>query len=160
MIIQHQQMELLLALFGMNRRDQHAAGLNAHHRARRQVGDGQQGLADQLFRLIISMDAAQDGTLLAGAVIEGELQQLLALLHSLAGENLDRAEVGLGEGLKVNRIFKQRLDDDLAEVDLLFLGRSSDGLGGSFRLGLFLLLGLVAADFLRRREDSNISHPN
>ena len=128
-IVEHEQMELLLALLGVHSGNQHATGLNAHHRARRQVDDGQQGLADQLFRLIIRMDAAEDGTFLAGAVVQGELKQLLALLHHLAGQHLHRAEIGLGEGLEVNRILEQRLDDDLAEVDLLLDDRRSGAAG-------------------------------
>ena len=161
MIIEHEQMELLLALLGMHGGNQHAAGLNAHHRARRQVDDGQQGLADQLFRLIIGMDAAEDGALLASAVVEGELKQLLALLDSLAGKHLHRAEIGLGEGLKVDGILKQRLDDDLGEVDLLFDNRSGGfGSGRCFlrlRLGFLLLLDLLTADLLHRRENLDIS---
>jgi len=51
------------------RGQKHAAGLDAHHRSGREVGDGDQGLADQLLRLVVCMDAAQDGPVGAGTVI-------------------------------------------------------------------------------------------
>ena len=48
--IEHQKVKLLPFL-GMHRGDQHAAGLDAHHRPRRQIGDHKQRLANQLLRL-------------------------------------------------------------------------------------------------------------
>ena len=93
--IDHQQVQLLLAVFVMHGGDEHTAGLDAHHRARRKIRDGDAGLSNQLLRLVIRVDAAEDGALLARAVVKRELQELLRLLHGFAGENLDRAEIGL-----------------------------------------------------------------
>ena len=52
-VIYHQQVQLFLTVLVVDGGNQHAAGINAHHRARRQVGDGDAGLADQLFRRIV-----------------------------------------------------------------------------------------------------------
>ena len=73
MVVQHQQVELFFLALVMHGGDQHAAGLNAHHGPGRQIGNCQQGFADQLFRLIISMDAAQNDPVCAGAVVQNEL---------------------------------------------------------------------------------------
>ena len=73
MVVQHQQMELFLTLFMVHGGDQHTAGLDAHHGSGGQVGDGEQGLAHQLFRLVISVDTTQNGALCAGSVVQGEL---------------------------------------------------------------------------------------
>ena len=62
-VIHHQQMQLLLAFLGVDGRKEHTARFDAHHGSGRQIGDGNESLADQLFRLIVSMDAAEDGTL-------------------------------------------------------------------------------------------------
>lgn len=131
--IDHQQVQLLLAFLLVDGGEEHAAGINAHHRARRQVGDGDERLADQLFRLIERVDAGKNRAILARAVVQRELKQLLALLHRFAGFDLHRAEIALGEGFKIHVIGEQRLDFDLAEVD-----------GRLFRrlLCLFLRLGL------------------
>ena len=37
-----------------------------------QIGDGDQGLAYQFFRLIVSVDTGEDGAVGAGAVIQSE----------------------------------------------------------------------------------------
>ena len=55
-VVQHQQVQLFFTVFVVNGGDQHSAGLNAHHGTGRQIGDGKQRLAHQLFRLIISMN--------------------------------------------------------------------------------------------------------
>ena len=60
MRINHQKMKLLLFAFLMNGGDEHTARIDTHHLARRQIRDGDAGLADELFRLIISMDTAQN----------------------------------------------------------------------------------------------------
>jgi len=110
-------MKLFLAVFVVNGREQHAAGVDAHHRARRQIGDSDAGLADQLLRLVILMNAAQNDAVLAGSVIQNELQELLGLLHRFAFLDLHSAEIALGEGLKINEILEQRLDLHVREVD-------------------------------------------
>ena len=85
------------------------------------------------------MNAAQDDAILAGAVVERELQELLRLLHGFARLDLHSTEIALGEGVKVHKILEQRLDLHVREVDLLLhCGRCGRGLGrlvlGRFRL--------------------------
>ena len=58
-VIHHEKMKLFLPVALIDRREQHAAGLNAHHGARRQVRDCNQRLSDQLFRLVVSANAAE-----------------------------------------------------------------------------------------------------
>lgn len=122
-------MELFFAVFVMHGGDQHTAGINAHHRAGRQVRNGDAGLADELFRFIILVNSAQNDPICAGSVVERELQKLLGLLDGLAVEHLYGTEIGLGEGLKVDKIGEQRLYLDLGEIYLLL--RCGCG-GGSF----------------------------
>ena len=68
------QMQLLCTFFMVNGRDQHTAGINAHHGSWRQVDDGDAGLADELFRLIVFMNTGQDRSWCTRSVIERELQ--------------------------------------------------------------------------------------
>ena len=129
-------MQLFLAVFVMHGGDEHTLRGNTHHRARREVRDGDAGFANQFFRLIILMDAGEDDAVGACAVIEGELEKLLGLLHGFAIYDLDRTKIGLGEGVEVNEIGKQRLDLDLGEVDLFL----DDGSGRRSLGGLCCLL--------------------
>ena len=99
MVVHHQQMELFFSLFLMNGGNQHSAGINAHHGTGRQIGDGKQRLAYQLFRLVIGVNAAQNDPIHTGSVVQSELQQLLGLLDSFAFLDLYGTEIGLGEGL-------------------------------------------------------------
>ena len=78
-VVQHEQVELFV-LFGG---EQHAVGLLTHHLARRQVGNGDDRLADQLLRLVILGNTGQNLTRRARAVIQLELEQLIALLDVL-----------------------------------------------------------------------------
>ena len=61
---------------------------------------GDAGLAHERFRLVIGMDAGENHAIRTRAVIERELEQLLALFHRFAGFDLHRAEIALGEGVK------------------------------------------------------------
>ena len=97
-------MELLLLAFLMNGGEQHAAGLDAHHRARRDVHDCHEVLAHELLRLIEGVDAGENGALGAGAVVKREAQELLAFLDRLAGTHAHDAHVGLGKRLKVDAL--------------------------------------------------------
>lgn len=72
-------MQLFLAVVLVHGGDEHAAGVLAHHLAVGQVEDGNDGLADELIRLIELVDAGEYLARSAGAVIELELQKLLAL---------------------------------------------------------------------------------
>ena len=67
--IHDQEMELIFIPFLMRGADQHPAGFKSHHRAGREIQDRDQGLADQFFRLIESMDAAEDRPGGIGAVV-------------------------------------------------------------------------------------------
>lgn len=78
--------EFLHAQLVVHSADDHAAGVDSHHLAGRQVGNGDQGLAHQLLRLIGLMDAAQDHTVSAGAVVSTNFSSFLLLgtaVHSL-----------------------------------------------------------------------------
>ena len=77
----------------MDSREQHAAALVAHHLARGQVDDGYKRLADEVFRLVPLVDAGEDLTVGAGAVVEREAQELVALLDRFSGFDRDGAEV-------------------------------------------------------------------
>ena len=63
--------------------NQHTAGFSAHHFTGRQVSDGHQGLADQVLGFVEFGNAGQDLTVSTGAIVQGELQQLIALLNRL-----------------------------------------------------------------------------
>ncbi len=65
------------------------------------------------------MDARQDGAVGAGAVVERELQQLLALRHGDAFLHLHGAEIGLAERIEIDLVLEHRLDDHIREVDWL-----------------------------------------
>ena len=101
------------------------------------------------------MDAAEDGAVGARAVVQGELQQLLGLWNRDAVLDLDRAEVGLGEGVKVDKILEERLDLDFGEVDLfLHLFRCADRRRfGSF----FCLFGAGAVEILHGGEEQDVA---
>ena len=115
--IDHQKVELLLLAFLVDGGEQHAAGLDAHHGSGGQVGDGDAGLPYQLLGLIILMNAAQNHPVFAGSVVQNELQELLGLLHGLALQHLDGAEIGLTEGLEIDEIREQGLDFHIGKVD-------------------------------------------
>ena len=52
LVVQHLQIQHFLTLLGVGGGDQHTAGHLTHHLAGRQVDDGHQGLAHQLFGLV------------------------------------------------------------------------------------------------------------
>lgn len=108
-VVYHQQVQLFFALYLMDSAEQHTAGLDAHHGSRRQVGDGDQCLAYEFFRLIEGMNTGKDGAVCAGSVIQSKLQQLLGLLDGLACLDLNCTEIRLAEGVEVYCFLKQRL---------------------------------------------------
>ena len=67
--IQHEKMELFLAVFMVDRGDQHATGVDAHHLARGQIGDGNTGLTDKLFRLIKLMNTTQNNAIFSTSIV-------------------------------------------------------------------------------------------
>ena len=89
LIVQHQQIQLLVLFCGQ----QHAIGLLPHHLARRQVGDGDDRLADKLLRLVILCDAGEDLARRTRAVIQLELEELAALLDVLAGKDVEPVKI-------------------------------------------------------------------
>lgn len=71
--------------------DDHAAAVDAHHFAWWQVGDGDQGLSNKFLWFVVFVDAGEDGSVFAGSVVEGELEELFALWHGFAIEDFDGA---------------------------------------------------------------------
>ena len=60
-VADHYQIQLLLALLRVDGGQEHSVTLLAHHLPGRQVGDGEQGLADQVLRRVVLCDAADHG---------------------------------------------------------------------------------------------------
>ena len=120
-IIEHKHVEALFRLFAysllMHGADNHAAGFDAHHLARRQIGDCDKRTAHQILRLIIRMDSGKNRAVFARAIIQGELQKLLALGHRNAFFHLHGAEIGLAERVEIDELFEQRLDSDFGIID-------------------------------------------
>ena len=73
MRIHLQQVQFFLVAFFVHRGDQHAAGFDAHHCPRRQVQDGDAGLAHEFFGFVERVDPAQDRALRTGTVVKREL---------------------------------------------------------------------------------------
>lgn len=112
MVIDHQKMKLffIAVLLVVDCGKQHATGIDAHHLPRREIGDGNQGLADQLFRLIISMNSGKNDAVSAGSIVQDELQKLLGLRNSRTFFYLYRPEIGLAEGVEIDLFLKERLN--------------------------------------------------
>ena len=108
-----QQIQALLAILFMDGRKQHAARIDTHHLARRQVRDSHERLVHQVFGFIVGMNARKNGALDIGAVIELERQKLLRLLHGLTRLHLHHAEIALAEGFEIDEFLKQGLDGNL-----------------------------------------------
>lgn len=78
-VVHHEKMEFLViaVLLAIDSREKHSSGIDAHHLPRRKIGDGDQGLSNQLFRLVISVNTGKYDAVSAGSVIQNELQELL-----------------------------------------------------------------------------------
>ena len=85
------------------------------------------------------MDAGDDGAVGAGAVVQGELQELIALFHRLAGLDLHGPEIGAAEGVKVYLPLLEGLHLQVGEGGLLLSLLE----GGELRQGL---LGVQAGE--------------
>ena len=118
MRVKLQQMQFLFAFLRVNGRNQHTAGLNAHHLSGRKVGDCNQGLSDQLFRLVECVDSAENRTICACSVIKCELKKLLGLRYGNTIFNLYSSEIRLAECIEINFFLKKRLNFYVAEIDL------------------------------------------
>ena len=83
-VIDHQKMKFFVftVLLVVHSGQQHAAGVDAHHLPRREIRDRDQGLSDQLFRLIVSVNTGENDAVRACSVIQDELQKLLGLRNS------------------------------------------------------------------------------
>ena len=55
--IEHQEVQPFFAVLLVEGGEEHAAGFHAHHGPGRQVRDGNTGLADELLRLVESVNA-------------------------------------------------------------------------------------------------------
>ena len=108
-VVQHEKVQLFLALFLVDGGEKHTVALKAHHLPGRQIHNGHQRLAHQLLRLIELMNAGENLTVRAGTVIQREAQELFRLLHRFAGFDLDSAEVRLAECVEVHLFRELRL---------------------------------------------------
>ena len=101
MTVYHEEVKLLFPFFFMNGREEHTAGVDAHHLPWRKVYDGNQRLSYQFFRFIVGMNAGENDAVFSCAVVQSELQELLALGHCFAGLDFDSAEIRLAEGIEI-----------------------------------------------------------
>ncbi len=123
MVVDDEEVQVFFAVFLVDGADDHAAAVDAHHFAWWQVGDGDQGFADEFLWFVVVVDAGEDGSVFAGAVVEGELEELFALWHGFAVKDFDGAEVGFREGFEVDAVFKEWLDLYACEINGLGLFR-------------------------------------
>ena len=112
MVVNHQKMKFFVfaVLLVVDCGKQHATGIAAHHLPRREIGDGDQCLSDQFFRLIVSMDTGKNNPVCACSIIQSELKELLGLLYCLASLYLHRPEIGFAEGVEIDLLLKERLN--------------------------------------------------
>ena len=139
-IIHHQEMQVFFAVSLVDGADDHAAAVDAHHFAWWQVGDGDEGFADEFLWFVVFVDAGEDGSVFAGSVVEGELEELFALWHGFAVEHFDGAEVALTEGVEVDHVLEEGFDLYACEIDGLCL----------FSFWCFGLFGFLGAWFIQR----------
>ena len=78
-IVQHDQVQLLFALVGVDGGQQHTAGFFTHHLSGGQVDDGAEGLADQLLGLV-ELGARPTASLLSRIFRESSLSDTLPAL--------------------------------------------------------------------------------
>ena len=57
-VVYHQQMERFFAVLLVHSADDHTAGVDAHHCAWWQVGEGNQGFADEFIRFVVFANTA------------------------------------------------------------------------------------------------------
>src|SRR3712207_5133313 len=114
-------------------RENHSLTLHAHHLARGEVGHEQYVLAHELLGFIEGGNATENGAVGAAAIVDGELQELLALLHTLAVFDVTYTYVEL---LKV-------LKRHLGLYGLCLVGSGLIGLAGSLELVELVLDGVV-----------------
>lgn len=76
-------------------RKYHALALDAHQSARCEVGNEEHVAAYEFLRRVIFGNARHDGALLPAAVVKGEFQEFVGLLHLLAVHDVTHADVQL-----------------------------------------------------------------
>ena len=101
MVVDHEEVEFFFAFFFMDGREEHAAGVDAHHSSRWQVDNRDEGLANEFFRFIECMDAGEDDAVGACAVVENEFQEFLGFLDGFAALDFDCSEVRFAECIEV-----------------------------------------------------------
>lgn len=130
--------------------DDHAAAVDAHHFAWWQVGDGDQGLSNKFLWFVVFVDAGEDGSVFAGSVVEGELEELFALWHGFAIEDFDGAEVALTEGVEVDHVLEEGFDLYACEIDGFRLFRR-------WRFGFLFLLCACIVQWLHGWEQQHVA---
>ena len=142
MRIDHQKMELFFLPFLVDGAEEHTAGFDAHHGSGRQIRDGDAGLSDQLFRLVIGVNTVQNRPILAGTIIKRKLQEHFRLLHRLAVQHLHGAEIALGEGIKIHLILNSGSITTLEKSIFSSPTGASTGASTGFSAGLFSAFGI------------------
>ena len=61
MRVEHEQVQALVVSLVMHGGDEHAAGVDTHHRARREIDYCNVGLADKLFGLVVCVNSRKNG---------------------------------------------------------------------------------------------------
>ena len=150
MVVDDEEMQVFFAVFLIDGADDHAAAVDAHHFAWWQVGDGDEGLADEFLWFVVFVDAGEDGSVFAGSVVEGELEELFALWHGFAVKDFDGAEVGFREGFEVNAVLEEWLDLYACEINGL-------GLLGRRCLGFLFLPRACIVQWLHGWEEEHVA---
>ena len=79
MVIHLEKIKLFLLVALAEGSEQHAARLVPHHETPLEVRDYNPRLSDQLFRLVVSVNAEENRAIRAHSVVQGELQELIRL---------------------------------------------------------------------------------
>lgn len=78
--------------------------LESHHLAWGKVGNEQDIFSDEILGIPILGNTAQDGAILACAIVDGKLEEFLGFLHFLASLDVTHSDVELLECLKVDSV--------------------------------------------------------
>ena len=135
MVVDHEEVEFFFAFFFMDGREEHAAGVDAHHSSRWQVDNRDEGLANEFFRFIECMDAGEDDAVGACAVVENEFQEFLGFLDGFAALDFDCSEVRFAECIEVYIVCEEWFYFGFGEVD--FAVRLEESIVACFCHGSF-----------------------
>ena len=64
-VVDHEEVKVFFAVFLVDSADDHAAGIEAHHFLWWQVGDSDEGFADEFLWFVVFVDAGEDGSVAA-----------------------------------------------------------------------------------------------